>query len=187
MEEKKNSLLIAMPALQESLFSHTVIFLVEHNSSGALGFIINSPTSTSVNEALSMMKIEHTQSLEYPILFGGPVQTDFFWVIHDSSYFCKSTMKIHQNFSLSSALDILPKIDSPDCPKIFHVGVGYSGWAPEQLEHEIEEGSWWLTDFNEEVVFQSNFDERWEKAIRSLGVDPDQLVDLTNPTHPSIN
>lgn len=176
-----------MPALEESLFSHSVIFLVEYNASGALGFIINSPTYTTLDEALKMMKIEHEYSIDIPILFGGPVQTDFFWVIHDSSYVCKSTMKIHKDFHLSSALDILPNIDSPDCPEIFHVGVGYSGWAPEQLEREIEEGSWWLTDFNEEIVFRTEFEDRWKSAIRSLGVDPDQLVDFTDTTHPSIN
>lgn len=187
MESKNNSLLIAMPALKESLFSDSVIYLVEYNISGALGFIINSPTTTTVNEALEMMKIKHTHSLNSPILFGGPVQTDFFWVLHSANYSCRSTMKIHDNFSLSSALDILPNIDSPNCPEIFHVGVGYSGWAPAQLDHEIEDGSWWLTEFNKEIVFETVFENRWEKSIKSLGVEPSQLVDFTNTSHPSIN
>ncbi|MDH5561564.1 MAG: YqgE/AlgH family protein [Deltaproteobacteria bacterium] len=183
----KSSFLIAMPSLQESLFSHSVILMAEKKDSGAMGFIINLPTGTMLMDALKILKIKNQQPLSVPILFGGPVQTDFFWFIHSTDFIGNSTLKVSEVFSLSSAMDILPVLDDPICPEIYQAGVGYAGWGPNQLEHEIELGSWWLDDFSLDMLFNVPHKEKWEFAFESLGADPTQLVDPTDPDSPSIN
>ena len=183
----KIQLLIAMPALDRSIFSHTMILMAEQETSGSLGFIVNMPTGTFVRDVLKLMKIDQPFLNEIPILFGGPVQTDFFWFIHSPDFTTKSTIMLHEQFYLSSALDVFPSLRLKDGPQIFFSGVGYSGWGERQLEREIEEGSWWLGNFDLDLVFNTNHEEKWAEAIKSLGVDPERLIDLTNPSAPVVN
>lgn len=183
----KAQFLVAMPSLNSHIFSNTVILMAENKDSGALGFIINLPTGTQVNDALKLMNIEHTQSLDIPIIFGGPVQTDFFWVIHSPDFVGLSTIKIHDQFYLTSAQEITPILDEESCPQIYYAGVGYSGWGENQLNREIEEGSWWLGDFDISLLFDVELSERWNEAFKILGADPDNLIDNTDPFNPTIN
>ncbi|MGK0289011.1 MAG: putative transcriptional regulator [bacterium] len=187
MVSSELSFLIAMPSLKDSVFSRSLIAMVEQNSSGALGFIINLPTGTTVNQALSMLKMSIRLDKDLPILFGGPVQTDFFWVMHAKGFSCRSTLPINSQLSISSALDILPILEEDYCPEIYQVGVGYSGWDASQLTKEIEEGSWWMTGLDKDLIFSTAHQERWKVALRTLGVDPKHLFDFTDPINPSIN
>lgn len=187
MFSDKAEFLIAMPSLKSPIFSNSVILMAEYKHSGALGFIINLPTGTQVNDALKLMNVEHTQPLEIPVLFGGPVQTDFFWVIHSPDFSAVSTIKVHDRFYLTSAQEILPVLNDANCPEIFYAGVGYSGWGAQQLDREIEEGSWWLGEFDIELLFETEMSERWNEAFKSLGADPDHLVDRSDPMDPTIN
>ena len=183
----KTKLLIAMPALEKSIFSHTVILMAEQEESGSLGFIVNLPTGTLIEEALKLVKIDRLDFKDIPILFGGPVQTDFFWFIHSPEITTRSTIKLHEQFYLSSALDVFPLLVQKSGPQIFFSGVGYAGWGERQLEREIEEGVWWLGDFDLDLVFKTEHDKQWQEAIKSLGVNPEHLIDLTNPSAPVIN
>jgi len=183
----KAQFLIAMPSLKSPIFSNSVILMAEHKHSGALGFIVNLPTGTQVSDALKLMNFEHQQPLEIPILFGGPVQTDFFWVIHSADFSAVSTIKIHEQFYLTSAQEIMPVLNDITCPEIFYAGVGYSGWGAQQLDREIEEGSWWLGEFDVDLLFNIEIAERWNEAFKSLGADPEHLIDRSDPMDPTIN
>lgn len=182
------SMLIAMPSLKESIFSRSVILMGEKGESGALGLILNMPTQTTVNDALKMMQIKHERSLEMPILFGGPVQTDFFWMLHSPEFKGRATIQIDSKVNLSPAVDIIPILDEEDCPYIYHAGVGYSGWGINQLERETEEGTWWLCEWSEEIFFSTPFQNMWNTAIKNLGVDPERFIDFgDSSSSPSIN
>jgi len=183
----KAQFLVAMPSLRSPIFSNSLILMAECKPSGALGFIINLPTGTKVNDALKLMSLEHSQKLDIPILFGGPVQTDFFWVIHSPDFSAASTIEVHEQFYLTSAQDIIPVLNDITCPEIFYAGVGYAGWGAQQLDREIEEGSWWLGDFDLKLLFNVEMSERWKEAFKSLGADPEHLIDPTNPLDPFIN
>lgn len=183
----KANFLIAMPSLKSPIFSNSVILMAEYKDSGALGFIINLPTGTMVKDALSLMKIDHKQSLEIPILFGGPVQTDFFWAIHSPVFQGVSTIKVHDNFYLTSAQELIPLLSDENCPEIFYAGVGYSGWGVKQLDREIEEGSWWYGEFDLDLLFEVDFVKKWDEAFKSLGADPEHLFDQSDPFDPVIN
>ncbi len=183
----KAKFLIAMPSLKSPIFSSSVILMAEYKESGALGFIVNLPTGTLVKDALDLLKIQHTQPLEIPILFGGPVQTDFFWSVHSPEFEGVSTIKVHEDFYLTSAQELIPLLTDPNCPEIYLSGVGYSGWGADQLDREIEEGSWWYGDFDLDLLFKIDSSKRWDHAFKSLGADPEHLVDFTNPLDPTIN
>jgi putative transcriptional regulator len=183
----KAQFLVAMPSLKSPFFANAVILMAEHKNSGSLGFIINLPTGTKVNDALKLMNLDHAHALDVPILFGGPVQTDFFWVIHSPDFSADSTIKVHDQFYLSSAQDIMPVLNDSLCPEIFYAGVGYSGWGAQQLDREIEEGSWWLGDFDVNLLFDVELSERWNEAFKSLGADPEHLIDRSDPMDPTIN
>lgn len=183
----KANFLIAMPSLKSPIFSNSVILMAEYKDSGALGFIINLPTGTLVRDALSLMKIEHSQKLEIPILFGGPVQTDFFWAIHSPEFEGISTIKLHKKLYLTSAQEILPILTDKHCPEIYFAGVGYSGWGVSQLDREIEEGSWWYGEFDLDLLFEVDFPQKWDEAFKILGADPEHLFDQSDPLDPVIN
>jgi putative transcriptional regulator len=183
----KANFLIAMPSLKSHVFSNSVILMAEYKESGALGFIINLPTGTMVKDALSLMKIEYKQSLDIPVLFGGPVQTDFFWAIHSPEFEGSSTIKVHDKFYLTSAQEIIPLLNETHCPDIFYAGVGYSGWGVSQLDREIEEGSWWYGDFDLDLLFEVEFSKKWDEAFKILGADPEHLFDQSDPLDPIIN
>ena len=187
MTADKAKFLIAMPSLKDSIFAHSVILMAEQTATGALGFIINLPTGTGIREALKMMNVQSTDLPDIPILFGGPVQTDFFWFLHSPEFSAQSTIAIHPNFALTSAMEIIPILNEDHCPKIFFAGVGYSGWGAEQLEREIEEGSWWLDKFDVDLLFGTSHSNQWDKAFKTLGVDPETLFDNSNPFDPIIN
>lgn len=179
--------LIAMPSLKKSVFAHSVILMAEQTAEGALGFIMSVSTGTKVQEALKMLDIELPNLPDVPILFGGPVQTEFFWFLHSTDFQAKSTIKIHPTFFLSSAVEIIPLLNKEKGPQIYYSGVGYAGWGPGQLEKEIEEGSWWQDSFDVDLLFGTHHAEQWSKAFTILGVDPDTLVDKSNPFNPTIN
>ncbi len=179
--------IIAMPSLKESVFAHSVILMAEHHKEGALGCIVNLPTGTSIRDALKMMKIKNESLPDIPILFGGPVQTDFFWLIHSTRFMGQSTIRIHPTFSLSSAMEILPILGQDYCPEIYHAGIGYAGWGAQQLEREIEEGSWWEDEFNVDLLFGTPYSDQWGKAFEILGVNPDNLYDPADPSDPVVN
>jgi len=187
MFSEKAQFLVAMPSLKSQIFTNSVILMAEHKESGALGFIINLPTGTQANDVLKLMNVDYTQPLDIPILFGGPVQTDFFWVIHSPEFTATSTIKIHKQFFLTSAQEILPVLNEISCPEIFYAGVGYSGWGSQQLDREIEEGSWWLGEFDIDLLFKVEISERWSEAFKSLGADPEHLIDRSDPMDPTIN
>ncbi len=187
MIAEKTKLLVAMPTLEKSIFSHSVILMVEQKKAGSLGFIINLPTDTLIQDVLKLVNIEEHIPRDIPILFGGPVQTDFLWFIHSTELVAESTIEVHKRFYLSSALDVFPVLGKENGPRIFFTGIGYSGWGEQQLEQEIEEGAWWLGEFDLDLVFKTEHEKQWKEAIKSLGVDPEHLIDLTNPSAPVIN
>lgn len=184
---KDATFLLAMPVLKQSIFTRSVILMAEENHKGQLGIILNLPTGTLLKDALGLVGVNLNIYPDMPILFGGPVQTDFFWFIHAEGYQSATTIKLSSKFYLSAALDILPYLEMGQGPEIYYSGVGYSGWTAGQLEKEIEEGDWWLSQMNPEIIFNESFQNQWAVAMKTLGVDPENLVDLTNPLNPTIN
>ncbi len=178
----QNHFLVAMPALSDSFFYRSVVYLCEHDQNGAMGLIINRPTRVMLEELLSHLKIDnHADSLKTtPVLFGGPVQKGQGMVIHDQQQAeWKSSLKLADDVFLTTSTDILEAIGTDDGPKHALVTLGYSGWGAGQLEQELAENSWLTVPATRELLFDTPAEQRWQAAAQILGVDINLMSNTT--------
>ncbi|MBI4081757.1 MAG: YqgE/AlgH family protein [Candidatus Lambdaproteobacteria bacterium] len=165
-------ILVAMPSLKDGYFDRSVILLCEHNEGGAMGFVINSPSNTTVDDLLRELNLPARCRDEHIIMIGGPVQPELCWVVHSREYQGKSTTNIGEQLALSAAQEVLTSICDGQSPAFYLVGVGYAGWGPGQLEQEIEQDAWWLADIDVMSVFDHPSESRWDMVMKLLGLNP---------------
>ena len=181
MKEKPNvtnlngKFLIAMPNMGDSRFKHAVIYICSHNEEGTMGLIIN---KTAINFNLSDLIKQLTLPTEikpktFPINIGGPVEPYRGFILHTLDYVNEeNTVKVDQILGMTSTLDILEDIASSKGPETFLVALGYSGWGAGQLELEIKNNGWLVSDADLEIIFNNNNSTKWGEALKILGVDP---------------
>ncbi len=171
--------LIAMPAMQEGVFAGTLTYICEHNENGALGIVVNRPISLTLGEMFSQVNIAMDQaSLEkLPVYFGGPVQTERGFVLHDTPGNWESTLCINDKLALTTSKDILEAMGKGQGPRNVIVTLGYAGWDQGQLEHEITENVWLTVAASEHILFDLPPEERLLAAMALLGVDYSSLVE----------
>ncbi|MFZ5502705.1 MAG: YqgE/AlgH family protein [Pseudomonadota bacterium] len=171
--------LIAMPALQEGVFAGTLTYICEHNENGALGVVVNRPTSLTLGDLLKQISIpQQSSKLErIPVHFGGPVQTERGFVLHDTPQDWQSTLHINGSLALTTSKDILEAMGEGDGPRNVIVTLGYAGWDQGQLEHEISENAWLTMPASEHILFALPPEERLAAAMALLGVNYASLVE----------
>jgi putative transcriptional regulator len=171
--------LIAMPAMQEGVFAGTLTYLCEHNENGALGIVVNRPMSLTMGEMFDQLNIPlHHPSLgKTPVYFGGPVQTERGFVLHDTPANWESTLCINDKLALTTSKDILAAMGTGLGPRNVIVTLGYSGWDQGQLEHEITENIWLTVPASEHILFDLPPEERLPAAMELLGVSYASLVE----------
>jgi len=165
--------LIAMPAMADSFFHRSVVYICEHDEEGAMGLIINRPTHVMLTELLTHLEIENAETIPRttPVLFGGPVQKGQGMVIHNSHEPWKTTLQLSDELFLTTSTDILETIGSEKGPKDAIITLGYSGWGAGQLEQEIVDNSWLTVAANNDILFHTPAEQRWHAAAKLLGVD----------------
>lgn len=171
--------LIAMPAMQEGVFAGTLTYICEHNDNGALGIVVNRPISLTLGEMFDQVNIvlDQPKLARMPVHFGGPVQTERGFVLHDTPGNWESTLHINDKLSLTTSKDILEAMGEGWGPRNVIVTLGYAGWDQGQLEHEMSENIWLTVPASEHILFELPPDERLPAAMASLGVDYASLVD----------
>lgn len=169
----RNHFLIAMPALADPNFSHTVTYICEHNDEGAMGIVINRPMPITLAEVLRQMEIEPSKNLDTSVVVneGGPVQPEHGFVVHSPVGAWESSMPITDDIALTTSRDILSAIGHAEGPAHYLIALGYAGWGPGQLETEIAENAWLSGPASMEILFDLPLEQRWEAAARLLGVD----------------
>lgn len=162
-----------MPALMDSFFYHSVVYLFEHNEKGAMGLIINHPTHIMLSELLDYLALKtiNDTSKVTPVLFGGPVQKGQGMVLHNSTENWQATTALTKDLFLTTSIDILAEIGNPKGPDKSLVTLGYAGWSADKLEQEIAENSWLTVNADPEVIFNTPVENRWEAAAKLLGID----------------
>ena len=167
-------MLIAMPSLNDPNFNKSVTLICEHSpKDGAMGIVLNQPTSMTVQEILTELQISKTceSAFDEPVFAGGPVQTDRGFILHDSNEPWNSSLTITENLYLTSSNDILEAMARGEGPENSMVVLGYAGWGPGQLETEIAANSWLTTEYQPELVFNTSAEKQWLAAGNILGVD----------------
>lgn len=177
MTNLTNHFLIAMPTLGDPNFFRTVTYMCQHNDKGALGIIINRPTDMTLSDILEQMKIAtgDGEFRDLPIYYGGPVQSDRGFVIHEPVGNWDSSFQVAGSVALTTSRDIIEAIAAGEGPKQILIALGYAGWGEGQLEREIVENAWLNAPANTEILFDIPPNQRWKSAASEVGVDLDLL------------
>lgn len=171
-----NQFLIAMPGLNDPNFERCLIYICHHDDEGAMGLIINQETDAVVDELLEQLNIECDSKLPQAVLRGGPVKQEQGFILHstDNGPYPNSDI-ISEDIGLSGSLEVLEHIARGEGPKNFLLSLGYAGWAPDQLEEEIQSNSWLTAAADTNIIFEVPSHLKWQAAIASLGFDPNTL------------
>jgi putative transcriptional regulator len=171
--------LIAMPAMADSFFSKTLVYIAEHNEQGALGVIVNRPIDMSLATLFEKIDIPlEVPSLgNLPVFFGGPVQTDRGFVLHRPVGEWQSTLAVNQQVGLTSSRDVLQALAHDGQPRDLMVTLGYAGWSAGQLEQELAQNAWLTVPANPHILFDLPYEDRLASAMELLGVNFTNLAD----------
>ena len=177
-----NQFLIAMPGMAGGTFTGAVVYLCEHTEKGALGLVINKPIDIKLKNLFEKVELSLTRDdlAEAPVYFGGPVQTERGFVLHerqsDATSPYSSTLTIPGGgLDMTTSKDVLEDLASGAGPKRILVTLGYSGWSAGQLEDELGRNGWLTVDADPAVIFDTPVEQRYERALSLLGIDPRML------------
>ena len=173
-------LLIAMPRMSDPRFERTVIYLCAHSAEGAMGLVINklaqNITFPGLMEQLKIQSGPPHDSIQ--VHFGGPVEESRGFVLHSADYHQDNSMPVNERFALTASIDILKAMASGRGPEKSLLALGYAGWAPGQLDYEIQANGWLHVAADDDLVYDQDQDNKWTRAVSLLGID----VALLSPT-----
>ncbi|MGQ0532715.1 MAG: YqgE/AlgH family protein [Caulobacteraceae bacterium] len=171
-------LLVAMPGIGDPRFDKTVIMMCAHDAEHAMGVVINRPREElTLSEVLMHLGLEASDDISArAVLDGGPVRPDRGYVLHSEDFAAgDATQAITPGVRLTATRDVLEAVASEHAPSNFVLVLGCAGWSAGQLEEELKHNAWLVVDFDNAIVFDEGHDDKWERAIKSLGFDPSQL------------
>ena len=171
-------LLISMPQLRDPYFSQTTTLLTEFNEDGAMGLILNRPLGVNLTHIMGT-EAPTEKEKAVKVYWGGPVQTDRGWILHEDSMLSKDSVEIEEGLFLSSSEETLQKmIDTRGEPGAsrFRFFLGYAGWGPGQLEQEMAASSWITAPIDRTLIFDPKSKSTWERSFVTLGIDPHSLA-----------
>jgi len=168
-----NHFLIAMPNMADPYFSRTLTYICEHTDQGALGLVVNRPIDLTLEALLQQLDIalEDKRQASMPVYFGGPVQMDRGFVLHQPIGNWSSTLSVNGIVGLTTSRDVLKDVGQGRGPARMIVTLGYAGWEAGQLEHELGMNGWLTVEANLDVMFDLPAEERLSAAMEMLGVN----------------
>lgn len=176
--------LIAMPNMADPNFSRSLTYVCEHTEQGALGLVVNRPIDMTVGVLIERVGIESGavrgkggSALREPVYFGGPVQAERGFVLHRPLGAWQSTLNVNAEIGLTTSLDILEALARGEGPRRAIVALGYSGWAPGQLEEELRQNAWLTVGARDDILFDLPAEARLAAAMELLGVNFASLSD----------
>lgn len=177
--------LIAMPSMEDGRFAHTVVYVCAHSEEGAMGIILNQSASnlTFADLLQQLGIIEEGDPIRLPspadrmlVHRGGPVETGRGFVLHTDDFFIESsTLPIDDGICLTATLEILKAIAEGRGPEQALLALGYAGWAPGQLESEIQANGWLTAPADPLIIFDQDNASKWERALALIGIDAGML------------
>jgi putative transcriptional regulator len=178
MQSFRGKILLATPAMDDPRFAFSVIYMIGHDASGAMGFIINKAKSgLNISDLLDQIGIEGDVNVaDTPVLDGGPVDLDRGFVIHSLDYFKSETsLKVSESLGMTPTKDAMESLVSDTPPKQAIMAIGYAGWSAGQLEAEIADNAWLVSDGDDALIFSDDFAGKWATALSAIGIDPSSL------------
>ena len=178
--------LIASPWMEDERFNGATIYVCSHNKNGSIGFVFNQKLKEfSFSDLALSLPIDHKKIAGFmdiasnPLYQGGPVEKIRGFVLHSPEYIREDTILIKNKFAVSSSVDIITDIAFGIGPKENLVALGYVAWGPNQLEKEIINNSWLITEPTAELVFRTKDEDKWQKALDESGIDLSRMLSST--------
>ncbi len=176
-----NHFLIAMPGMQDDLFSRSVVYLCEHSQHGAMGLVINKPCDISVKGLFDQVELPllRTDLTAAPVFVGGPVQLERGFVLHEPLFdtdhqptdsVFTSTLSVPGGLDMTTSKDILDALSVGAGPRKVLISLGYSAWDQGQLESELLENTWLTVLADRRLIFDVPVAQRWTAALQLLGL-----------------
>jgi putative transcriptional regulator len=170
----KGQFLMAMPGMLDPNFKKTVTCISEHTPEGAVGIVVNRQhgflTAGTLFLELNIKCSAKAGSL--PIHVGGPVHMDEIFILHGPPLKWMGSYRINDSLALSNTRDILEALAENRGPDAAIITLGCAGWGPGQLESEIITNTWLTGALSSDILFEVSVENRWESAVKKLGVDP---------------
>lgn len=174
-------LLIAMPSMGDPRFDRAVIFICSHDEEGAMGLVINHALpGIDFSDLVKQLKVKSDikvdfEKLDLPVMYGGPVESARGFLLHSGDFIRAETMQINQLYGVTGTLDALKDIALGKGPENLMFILGYAGWDAGQLESEIMQNVWLVSEPDKEIIFAPNCQNKWTQAVGKLGIDPAML------------
>lgn len=179
------NLLIAMPSMGDKRFARAVVYICAHSADGAMGIVINK-LATEISFRDLLVQLDIVQARKAPNLpqnvdqvrvhRGGPVETGRGFVLHSSDFYIENaTLPIADGVCLTATLEILRAISEGRGPRNAILALGYAGWAPGQLELEIQSNGWLHSAADPAILFDDDLDRKYDRALAQIGVEPAML------------
>lgn len=171
--------LIAMPAMTDPYFAKSLTYVCEHTEQGALGVVINKPIEMTMKMLLDQVgiQLESEEHADELVHFGGPVQMDRGFVLHQPVGEWMSSLAVNESVALTTSKDILEAVGRGQGPYKLLVSLGYAGWAAGQLEQELAQNAWLTVPASAAIIFNLPWEQRLPAAMQLLGVDFASLAD----------
>lgn len=174
-----NQFLIAMPGMVDETFAGTVVYLCDHTANGAMGLVINRPTDIDLANVFDKIDLQlDIQPLaQKPVYFGGPVQTDRGFILHEQkdTHDYSSSLRVPGGLAMTTSKDILEEVATGSGPERFLMTLGYAGWSAGQLEDEISRNGWLNiqapTSEMAQIIFETPNEDKYDKVLALLGID----------------
>mmetsp|Transcript_60811 Transcript_60811/g.192947 ORF Transcript_60811/g.192947 Transcript_60811/m.192947 type:complete len:189 (+) Transcript_60811:1047-1613(+) len=175
----ENHLLVAMPSLEDGFFERSVIYICEHTNEGAMGIVINLPSTMTFRELISQADehaIVEDEKSEQIVLCGGPVHQDRGFILHESQEGWSSSVSVTPDIMITTSKDILTVLGNDLGPEKSLIALGHAGWDAGQLEQELHDNAWLTVEADDEILFNTPVHAKWQAAVNKLGVDVWQLT-----------
>jgi putative transcriptional regulator len=172
-------LLVAMPGIGDPRFARAVVMMCTHDSEHAMGVVINKPKDdVTLSDVLDHLGLDvDAPEAERAVLDGGPVRPDRGYVLHSPDFAAgDATQTVTPGIRLTATRDVLEAVAGEKAPQRFVLALGCSGWGAGQLEDELKRNAWLVVEADDAIVFGAEHESKWERAIKSLGFEPAQLM-----------
>lgn len=177
----KGKLLLSMPTMSDPRFHKSVILICQHDENGAMGIAINNVLPTlRLGPLLGQFDIDvcdeaKDKLFSTHVYSGGPVDSERGFLVHSPNFVTRETIGLGKAGSVSTTLAALKSVARNQGPENYKFILGYAGWEAGQLEQEIQDNSWMITNSTQELLFHTPEEMIWDQAMAMIGVSPSML------------
>lgn len=166
------SFLVSTPQMPDPRFEEHVIYMCAHNAEGAMGVSVNRPNHLfSLAEILQGANLPVPEKKLVPVHIGGPVELESAFILYQSDYITQNRLDISQTVSLTREIKVLEEIARGGGPSTYLFILGYTGWGPGQLEHELLNNGWLTLPASDNIIFDMPDELKWKAAAMQYGID----------------